>query len=150
MEERIERRNGHMTGMQGVYLTAAELTKNGLIVSPTSRSSFGADLLVTDEKCKRAWSVQVKTNYGRPTFCLLNRHSEQTASPSHVYVLVNLCRKNARQQKLHPSPDFYVVPSRVVAQHLCTTRQKTGSIFYSIRVQDIAKYKERWSVFSKP
>jgi DNA invertase Pin-like site-specific DNA recombinase len=50
-----------MTGMLGVYLVAAELSKLGFIVSPTSRSAAGADLLVTDQKCCKAWSVQVKT-----------------------------------------------------------------------------------------
>ncbi len=34
------------TGMQGVYLVAAELTHLGFIVSVTSRSTRGADLLV--------------------------------------------------------------------------------------------------------
>src|SRR5579864_5589241 len=39
------RTKGYVTGMLGVYLTAAELTQLGFIVSPTSRSAFGADLL---------------------------------------------------------------------------------------------------------
>jgi hypothetical protein len=135
--------------MRGVYLTAAELTKAGLVVSPTSRSSFGADLLVTDERCKKAWSVQVKTNHGRPTFWLLNKHSKLTTSPSHIYVLVNLCRHNAKQAERHPSPDFYVVPSRIIARHIHTTRKRTGAIFYFIQVRDIERYRERWSVFGK-
>ncbi len=49
-----------MTGMMGVYLTAAELTRNGLIVSITSRNARGADLLATDQFYKRTWSIQVK------------------------------------------------------------------------------------------
>jgi hypothetical protein len=147
MKERTPRRSGHKTGMQGVYMTAAELTNVGLIVSPTSRSSYGADLLVTDEKCKKAWSVQVKTNHGRATRWLLSKHSKATASPSHIYVLVNLYRRNPMQAKRHPSPDFYVVPSRVIARFMHTTPRKTGSIFYSIHLSDIAKYKDRWSIF---
>lgn len=51
-----------LTGMTGVYLTAAELSRRGFIVSPTSRSAKGADLLVTDQCCLKTWSVQVKTN----------------------------------------------------------------------------------------
>ena len=51
---------GQMTGMIGAYLVAAELSKQGFIVSPTSRSAAGADLLVTDQACLKAWSVQVK------------------------------------------------------------------------------------------
>jgi hypothetical protein len=143
------RRNGHMTGMRGVYLTAAELTKGGLIVSPTSRSSFGADLLVTDANCKKAWSVQVKTNHGRPNFWLLNKHSKRTASPSHIYVLVNLCQQNATQVKRHPLPDYYVVRSGFVAKHLRTTRRRTGTVFYWISLHDIEKYKAGWSIFGR-
>jgi hypothetical protein len=50
-----------MTGMLGVYLVAAELSRLDFIVSPTSRSAAGADLMVTDQKCQKTWSVQVKT-----------------------------------------------------------------------------------------
>jgi hypothetical protein len=57
-----------MTGMAGVYLTAAELVQRGFIVSPTSRSALGADLLVTDQRCHKAWSVQVKTNASSANF----------------------------------------------------------------------------------
>ena len=41
---------GAITGMTGVYLTAAELSKRGFIVSPTSRGAEGADLLVTGSR----------------------------------------------------------------------------------------------------
>lgn len=147
MKKNRPRRNGQMTGMRGVYLVASELTKNGFIVSPTSRSSFGADLLVTDEKCKKAWSVQVKTNNGRPDFWLANKHSKQTTSPSHVYVLVNLCEANDTQKKKFLAPDIYIVPSRIIAKHLRITRRRTGSVFHSIWLQDVKKYKGRWKIF---
>jgi len=54
--------NGQLTGMRGVYLVAAELSRLGFIASPTSRSALAADILVTDQACQRAFSVQVKTN----------------------------------------------------------------------------------------
>lgn len=142
-----ERRNGFMTGMRGVYLAASELTKVGLIVSPTSRSSFGADILVTDERCQKAWSVQVKTNSGRPKFWLVSKHSRTLASPSHIYVFINLCQHNPKQIKDHPFPEFYVVPSRVVASLL--TRKAPDAAFYDINTRDISKYKDRWSTFRR-
>jgi hypothetical protein len=52
--------SGQLTGMTGLYLVAAELSKRGYIASPTSRSAQGADLLVTDPDCRRTFSVQVK------------------------------------------------------------------------------------------
>ncbi len=138
-----------MTGMQGVYLVAAALTKWGLVVSPTSRSAFGADLLVTDQNCKRAWSVQVKTNVGRPNNWLLSKHSFETKSDTHVYVLVNLGQKNARQ-RLSP-PDFYVVPSWVLARRMRKTppRGRTRSIFYYIPRVKVLEFKDKWGAFGK-
>jgi hypothetical protein len=135
--------------MQGVYLVAAELTKQGLTVAPTSRSAYGADLLVTDE-CKRSWSVQVKTNSGHARFWLLNKHSDQVRSRSHVFVLVNLNQRNKRQQSW--APEFYVVPSRVIATRMRKTPRKTGAIFYSIFREDVKRYGKGncWQLFLKP
>ena len=131
---------GYMTGMQAVYLTAAELTKRELIVSPTARSAFGADLLVTDASCGRAWSVQVKANRGRPTFWLLNKHSEEIKSRSHVYVFVNLGQKNARQMK--KPPDFFVVPSRIVSE-----RMRSYDFSPAIKFSDVEEFQDRWEIF---
>jgi len=138
-----------MTGMQGVYLVAAELTKRGLVVSPTSRSAYGADLLVTDQKCQSAWSVQVKTNFGRSTFWLLNRHSSKTRSSTHVYVLVNLGQRN-NHQMLQGGPDFYVVPSETVARRMRRTppKKRKHAIFYSILRDKVTAYKNNWEYFA--
>jgi hypothetical protein len=51
-----------LTGMRGVYLVAAELLRQGLIASATSRSAIGADILAIDQQCVLTYSVQVKTN----------------------------------------------------------------------------------------
>ena len=51
-----------LTGMTGVYLVGAELSRRGFIASPTSRSAEGADLLVTDTECRSSFVIQVKTN----------------------------------------------------------------------------------------
>ena len=77
-----------LTGMQGVYLVAAELSKRGFIVSPTSRGAAGADLLVTDQKYKRAFSVQIKTNKKTFGFWLVGKKAKEISSNSHIYVLV--------------------------------------------------------------
>jgi len=62
---------GQQTGMRAVHLVAAELVGQGFIVSPTSRNAFGADLLITNESCSRAFSVQVKANSRPASFWLL-------------------------------------------------------------------------------
>jgi hypothetical protein len=56
------------TGMRAVYLVAAELEGLGWTVATTSRNAPGADLLVTNKSCSRAYSVQVKSNAGNANF----------------------------------------------------------------------------------
>lgn len=133
---------GQMTGMRGVYLVAAELSRLGFIVSPTSRSAAGADLLVTDQECRMAWSVQVKTN-GRPvTFWLVNRHASRLVSDSHAYVFVNL-RKEER-------PEYIVASSAHVASKVRHTVAKTGSVWYEFHRVDRPVAGEGWELFGEP
>src|SRR6266542_98673 len=96
------RRSGQLTGMTGLYLVAAELSKLGYIASPTSRSAQGADLLVTDPDCHHAFSVQVKTNASTFNFWLMGKKNLEMRSPSLVYAFVNL-RKDRTE--------YFIVPS---------------------------------------
>jgi hypothetical protein len=130
---------GQMTGMLGTYLAAAELTQKGFIVSITSRNARGADLLVADQDYKKTWSVQVKTNSKPATFWLLSKDYKEVVSPTHVYLFINL-RADQR-------PDYYVVPSRTVAEHGTVTPETKRSIFYSFWRKAAEKYKEGWSLF---
>src|SRR2546427_5496738 len=106
--------NQQRSGMRGVYLVAAELVGLGFIVSVTSRSAEGADLLVTDDACTRAWSVQVKatikpTVRAHATYWILGPNARRLTARSHVYVFVSLRRDGTQ---------FFVVPSRVVAKNV--------------------------------
>lgn len=127
------------TGMRGVYLVAAEIAARNLIVSPTSRSAAGADLLVTDESCMRAFSVQVKTNSGLKPFWLVGKKAQELSSPSHRYVFVNIAKDGQDHE-------YFVVPSKFVADNV-TVRERRNSTWYSIRKDDIVKkYRNRWSL----
>lgn len=133
---------GQRTGMRAVYQVAAELAYRGLIVSPTSRSAFGADLLVTNESCNRAFSVQVKAN-GRPaSFWLFGEKAKALKSPSHVYALVNFNDNSGKHE-------FYIVPSRVVGRRIFTESAKTGSVWYSFSRKDATKYRDAWNMFRR-
>jgi len=121
-------------GMQGVFLTAAELTHRGFIVSLTSRNAFGADLLVTDNQCQRTWSVQVKTNQSTSAnFWLLSAHCEDLKSDSHIYVFVGL--------KGNQRPKFLVAPSRIVAANVSKDSTQSG-VWYSFARDTKWDYKE--------
>jgi len=138
--------------MLGVYLAAAELTNRDYIVSPTSRSAAGADLLVTDQHCKKAWSVQVKTQRQAANFWLVGRQAREIDSPSHIYVFINLKGDNR--------PDYLVVPARVVAEMMYESKAKTGATFYCFDRSAGKKFiaaqgwpdqrQEGWEVFGDP
>jgi hypothetical protein len=125
------------TGMQGVFLVAAELAKRGYIASPTSRSSIGADILVTDQDCQNAYSVQVKTNKRTFSFWLLNKHSKTIKAKSHVYVLVNLKRDII---------EYFVVPSKIVSDKMSIEKHKDNT-WYSFSYKDAVPYRDKWEVF---
>ena len=129
---------GIASGMQGVFLVAAELTFQGLIVSVTSRNAFGADLLATTTDCSRAWSIQVKTNSTPTNYWLVGAHAQTLVSESHVYVFVNL--------KGNQRPEFLVVPSAVVAGNVWIDQSKSGPI-YSFDRGSVAHPTEGWEIF---
>jgi hypothetical protein len=126
------------TGMRGVYLVAAELAARGLIVSPTSRSAAGADLLVTDEMCANAFSVQVKTNGKAVGFWLVGQKAQTISSRSHVYVFVNIQPRTGEH-------DFFVVPSKFVAQNM-KVEVRPKSTWYAFYKRDAQKFRDKWSL----
>jgi hypothetical protein len=129
---------GQMTGMRGVYLVAAELAKRGFIVSPTSRSAVGADLLVTDQKCQKAFSVQVKTNARTYNFWLIGKKAKEAVSNSHIYVLVNI--KNGKREG--ETVEYFIVPSK----QLAAIGQHKGA-WPSVQRGNIRSYENKWSAF---
>ena len=132
-----------LSGMRGVYLVAAELTRLGFIVSPTSRSAQGADLLVTDPHCRRALSVQVKTNAATFNYWLLDKKAKKRRSGSHIYVFVNI-----RQNKGREEFEYYVVPSTIVSKKMWYDK-RPSSDWYGLQVADAQPYKDKWSLFGK-
>jgi len=128
--------------MTGVYLVAAELSRQGFIASPTSRSAQGADLLVTDVDCKKSFAVQVKTNATTFGFWLLSSKAETFKAKTLVYAFVNL-RKDRT--------DFYLVPSTYVAKNVNVSKQsKTRkSVWHAIRLEKVERYKDNWKIFNK-
>jgi hypothetical protein len=131
---------GQISGMRGVYLVAAELARRGFTVSPTSRSAAGADLLVTDQHCKRAYSVQVKTNAKTFDFWLTGKSAKETVSPSHIYVLVNIRTAKGSGEKV----EYFVVPSKILSR-----RAKHEGDWPNIRRDKIAELQDAWEAFGK-
>lgn len=130
---------GQLTGMTGVYLVLAELSRRGFVASPTSRSARGADILVTDPNCTHACSLQVKTNGKNASFWLLNPHAKEMVSPTHFYAVVNV---------LNDGHEFFVVPSRVVSRKMDVVKQGK-STWYSILRKNVAEFRDRWDLIGE-
>lgn len=150
-----------LTGMTGLYTVAAELSKRGFIASPTSRSAQGADLLVTDPACTRAFSVQVKTNAKTFDFWLMGEKNMHMQSESFVYAFVNL-RKDRTE--------YFIVPSAIVAPNIKVSRHPKRhsdstdivgdallaakatkmSTWYSFYLNIAKEYQDNWEFFGKP
>jgi hypothetical protein len=123
-------------GMLGVHLAAAEFIRRGFIVAPTSRGASGADLLVTDALCQKAWSIQVKTRANRTfTSWIVGKNVKMTASASLVYVLVSFVDDEAK---------FLVVPSRIVAKY---ARPKGTFLFFDTRY--VTAIQKEWRIFGQ-
>ena len=133
---------GQLAGMRGVYLVAAEMSRLGFIASPTSRSALAADILITDQACLRAFSVQVKTNSTAASFWLVGKHIP--ISDTHIYVLVNLKSKDDAAL-----PEYFVVPSGIVKERTVYSKHPKSE-FYSLYRKDILSYRDKWEVFGDP
>jgi hypothetical protein len=103
-----EKPNRVLAGVAGEYFVAAELSKRGYIASVTLRNTKGVDVLCSNANATKAVGIQVKTNSGSKRSWILNQKAEEYFADNLFYVFVNL-----NDNKKHP--DFFVVPSKVVA-----------------------------------
>ncbi len=97
-----------LTGIAGEYFVAGELSRLGYIASITLRNTRGIDILVSNTAATRQIAIQVKANQGSKPEWVLNEKAETFYAENLFYVFVNLKGPVER-------PDFYIVPSKVVA-----------------------------------
>jgi hypothetical protein len=125
--------------MQGVYLVAAELSRLGFVVSPTSRSARGADLLLTDPQCRYTYSIQVKTKAVNAPYWLLSSHFQDVKARTHIYVFVNLVDQRR-------GAEYFVIPSTIVAEK-GRIEPHERSIWYWFVQEDAAPFRDAWNIF---
>jgi len=107
-----------LTGVAGEYFVAAELTKRGYIASITLRNTRGIDILVSNRDATKSVGIQVKsTRYSNTRAWILNKKSENYYTNNLFYVFVNLKEGNQR-------PDFFIVPSKIVAEYITKSHKK--------------------------
>jgi hypothetical protein len=124
---------------EGMYLAAAALGRQGFNVTPTSRNMAGADLLITDDRCRNTWTIQVKVTDAKHKSrrgWLIGKHAEKTAHRTHAYIFVMLN---------NDGPDFYIVPSTYVAKN-----QSGASSMPEFLLQEAENYKDNWKLLGRP
>jgi len=129
------------SGLRGVYLVAAELSRLGSSVAPTARNAAGADLLVFDPDTARAASIEVKTNARRANFWLVSKRAKTCRSPSHFYAFLHISTPRGGGEVY----EYYLVLSDVVAKDTIVEHSSTGSIWYSFTLKSAEKYRDAWS-----
>jgi len=100
-----------LVGVAGEYFVAAELTRRGWLASITLRNSRGVDIIASDSEASRAVTIQVKTSIKSGAKWILSKKAESFAGEGHYYIFVLLGGLASR-------PDFYIVPSKVVAKYV--------------------------------
>jgi hypothetical protein len=132
-------KNRQVTGMRGVYLVAAELSKRGYIVAPTSRGAMGADLLVTSLDCSRSFAVQVKANTSRSSFFLIGKKAAECSDQS-IWVMIDI--RDSRKEGESDRVDHYILSGKQL--------KKQGwhdGNFPNIMLNKMQEFREDWSVF---
>lgn len=102
--------NKVLSGVAGEYFVAAELSKKGYLASITLRNTKGVDILCSNEDASKTAAIQVKTNSGGARSWILNQKVEDYFAENLFYVFVNL-----NDGMKHP--DYFIVPSKVVADY---------------------------------
>jgi Holliday junction resolvase len=120
--------------MRGVFLVAAELAERGFIVSPTSRSARGVDLLATNFDGAKTFAIEVKSA-SRSTFWIVGKDAGKQASRNNVWVFVKFGKEKERSR-------FFVVPSRHLRRFV-----NPGKTMPFVKRNAILKYEDRWSAF---
>ena len=142
-----------LRGVAGEYLVAGELSKKGYIASITLRNTRGMDILVSNSDASKSTGIQVKTTiYPRKEYpsWMLREKAEDYYSDTLFYVFVLLKDGDER-------PDFYIVPSKDVAEYVKSSHQRwlekgkeAGKNLMDTSLRKFSdkekKYLERWDL----
>ena len=101
-------RDNITTGTAGVFHVAAALSIRGIIVTLTLRNARGIDLFASDGS--KSVMIQVKTSSRKKREWQLDKKIETENSPDLLFLFVDLGH-------IDEIPDFYIVPSGIVADY---------------------------------
>ncbi len=111
--KQISELDKNQRGVAGEYLVAGELNKRGILASLTIKNTKGIDILASNHDASKSAGIQVKSTVIKrkeyPRW-ILNEKADNYRSETLFYIFVLLKEGTER-------PDFYIVPSKNVAEH---------------------------------
>lgn len=112
----MDKLSSGLTGIAGEYFVAAELSRRGFMASITLRNNDSIDIHASRLTDNKIFAIQVKTTQVKGRKWPLNVKAEKKFSSNHFYIFVNL-------NSLWERPEYFIVPSEVVAQMACESHQ---------------------------
>lgn len=106
-----------LAGVAGEYFVAAELSRRGYIASITLRNTKGIDIVCSNQEATKTVSIQVKTTRESTRTWILDKKAENYRAKNLFYVFVTL--NNGKRP-----PDYFVVPSEIVAKFTSTGHKR--------------------------
>lgn len=139
-----------LSGVAGEYFVAAQLSRLGHIASINLKNTKNVDILVMNGSGTRQVMIQVKCGQGSERRWILSRSAESLINDNLFYVFVNLLERNEL-------PEFYVVPSRTVAEQVSTVHRRwlsspgtKGQRHKDTAVRNFrdlqGEFKDRWDI----
>ena len=106
-----------LSGSAGEYFVAGELCRRGYLASILLNNARGIDIQCSNREATKTIGIQVKTSKGRQTEWVLNKKIEGYYADNLFYIFVCL---NSNQDP----PDYFIVPSKTVAEFAKTYHQE--------------------------
>ena len=139
-----------ITGIAGEYFVAGELSRRGYMASVTLRNNDSIDIHASNLEENKLFGIQVKTSQNRTRAWPLNKKAEQIKGDKLFYVFVSF-------KGILERPDYFIVPSRIVAETLKKVHSdwlkipgKKGQAHQDTDMRQFldkeGKYLERWDL----
>ena len=136
----MTRLSKYLVSLWGEYAVACELVKKGYTVALTSRNAAEADMVVSNEECSGACTIQVKATTSE-TFW--NVAKKSYSSPTHIYVFVRF-DDDSEDAEAH----YFIVPSEVVHRVKRLPKDPTKTRPWVNRTK-VRQYEDRWDILLK-
>ncbi len=108
-EPTTEKLSKGITGIAGEYFAAAELSRRNFMASITLRNNDSIDILASNPRNNKIYSIQVKTSQSNSRSWPLSSKSETNFSEHHFYIFINF-------RSIFERPEYFIVPSKIVSE----------------------------------